>query len=126
MGVKRHNGERKSGNTKAKGGARVSRGSQSDFFAELILPMTLAAIPPKAAAHPRAERKQQRRERAKGQPVRIPVLRDAIRARRVADPVAYDAEEDHVEHPRDERHDEGERCGERHEYRPHAVVCRAT
>ncbi|KIJ22664.1 hypothetical protein M422DRAFT_276872 [Sphaerobolus stellatus SS14] len=76
-------------------------------------------IAPTAPNGPRAERKDERNKRAEGEPVGVAVLRIGTD---VAEAVAGNAPEDHVDYPDDEGDEERERGREGHEYRANAGV----
>ena len=79
-------------------------------------------IPSKDPTEPNAEAQKQGHERAQREPVRIAVLRGEAVA---ADAVAQDAEERHVDDPRDEHDERRHEREDAHEDRADAVVGRA-
>lgn len=81
--------------------------------------LAAVAVAAERAAQAGEEREEERDEGPKDDPVRVAPLRvDAA----VAEVVAGDAEEDHLDDPGDERDEEGERAEERHEDGARAVV----
>lgn len=101
------------------GGTEVRRVVVVSLDVQNLVCRSPRAVAPEDATRRKEEAKHERHKRAEHEPVGVPEVRaDAA----VADMVARNAEEHHLDNPSDECDEHGECADERHEDRPRAVV----